>query len=105
NGDGQEHRRDHIAIGERGHMWVTIRPAGQPGMAGMGGSRIAIAAKPRHRSGLASYRDAGEDDVGLDLLERVIAEADAIHETGTEILHHHIGPDDKLLGDLDAARI
>jgi hypothetical protein len=49
-----------------------------------------------HRSGAAEAAGRGVDEVGLALLERVVAEAQPIEHARTEVLDHHMGGVDQL---------
>ena len=48
---------------------------------------------------------AHHDDFWFDLLQRFVAKAPFIHDSGSEILHNDIGPCNKISGHTDALRI
>ncbi len=80
-------------------------PVGQGGLAGMRGSRIAIAPKPRHRSLPPGNRDRSEDHIGPDVAQCGIVQPDAFHIAGTKILDHDIRPGNQATRDIHAARV
>ena len=40
---------------------------------------------------LAEAGDAGEDDARVDLLQRLVVDAEAVLHVGAVVLHHHVG--------------
>ena len=52
----------------------------------------------------AEALDLAVDDAGVDLLQHVVAEAEALDRAGGEVLGEHVGLLDQLLDELDALR-
>ena len=92
-------------IGKRGRSGDhrrAIRLAGQVGKA-----REAVGDAREARpvvvgAGLAVGRDAHQDDLGIDLLHVLVAQAPAFEGSGREILDDDVGLGDQALGDLEA---
>ena len=96
----------HVAVGDR---VVGVGPAasfalepGQPALrAHDGGVRPAMG--PRAGRAVAGQR--GVDQVGVLGGQRLVAQADAVHDAGAEVLQHHVAAPDQLAQDLDGARL
>jgi hypothetical protein len=86
------HRR---AVGKAGHV---AQPA----------HRLADGAEAgllRHRPALAEARQAHHDQAGVDLRQRLPAQAELVEHAGAEVLHHDVGLGHQPAHHLDAVRV
>src|SRR5581483_12519849 len=65
----------------------------------------AVGAEVAHRPVLPVARERDHDDVGLDLAQRFVAEAEVLHDPRREALRHDVGGRDELAEDTDPLRL
>ena len=96
--DGVVHDVAHLdrrAVGEAGEVRQAAPGAEQRGIAG----------EVRIRAGLAAGADRQHDQVGLDRLQRLVAQPEAADDPGAEAFRRNVGDGDDALGQRDACRL
>src|SRR4030095_12329358 len=71
------------------------------------GHRLELAVEGRGRSlgpGTAEPGDGAVDEARVEGRQRLVAEAEAVHDAAAEVLPHHVGTDHEARDDLDRLR-
>src|SRR4029453_1469194 len=105
---GHRHGRgdatDGVAQGEPRAGRTIVLSAGDRHDAG---HRLELAVEGRGRSlrpGTAEPGDGAVDEARVEGRQRLVAEAEAVHDAAAEVLPHHVGTDHEARADLDRLR-
>ena len=100
--------RHHAAGVVHGVAQFHGRPvgvAGQVAQSTQGSEHGRVSGVARLGAGLPVGRQGHHDDVGLDLAELRVAQAEAVHHAGPEVLQHHVGDAHQVVGQFQGPRL
>ncbi len=105
DGECGGHAGQHVAHRETGTSGAHFLVAGQRHDAGQRLDLAVVAGLVAIGTGAAEAGDGAIDQAGIDRAEGVVADAEAIHHAGAEVLHHHVGARDEAVDDVDCGRL